>query len=468
MTKRFLTIVLSLSVVTGCATFDIEKSLSNTNESIAEFTGGNLQLQTTGEQKANAKARADKLLDNTLDQAGAIEVALLNSPSVQRMLADAWAQSASVALSGSIPNPVFEFGRVTSGAELEIERVLAIGLLDLIRLPSLSKTAGLQLEANQLALSASAVDLVTQVRQAWVNAVVTQQLASYAEMVFSSAEASASLATQMQAIGNFNALARARQQAYYADAATSLTLARHASVAARESLVRLLGLDQTQSTALKLPEQLPPLPDTPLTPSEVSSVATTSRLDVNIAVAELQATTSMQGIKLLGDMTDIEVAGIRNTMWNGDDRETIKGYTLGIELPLFKSIAQVRNRMNAKSLAAVSALESLMRSANSHLRESYSAYRSSYDVARHYSDEVLPLQRLISEENVLNYNGMLIGVFELLADSRAQIKTVQSSIEAVGQYWLAEAALRASIVGNPTETKLAMSAGDGGGEGGGH
>jgi len=34
---------------------------------------------------------------------------------------------------------------------------------------------------------------------------------------------------------------------------------------------------------------------------------------------------------------------------------------------------------------------------------------------RHYRDEIVPLRKRISEENVLRYNGMLIGIFGLLA-----------------------------------------------------
>ena len=126
----------------------------------------------------------------------------------------------------------------------------------------------------------------------------------------------------------------------------------------------------------------------------------------------------------------------------------------------------MRNRLNAKSLVASNTLESVTRSAISHLRESYSAYRSNYDIAKHYRDEVVPLQQLISEENVLNYNGMIIGVFELLADSRAQIQTVQSSIEATNQFWQADAALRASLVGRPANAAVAMMSATGA-EGGG-
>ena len=62
--------------------------------------------------------------------------------------------------------------------------------------------------------------------------------------------------------------------------------------------------------------------------------------------------------------------------------------------------------------------------ASSEVRESYGAYRTAYDIARHYRDEIVPLRKTIADENVLRYNGMLIGVFELLADAREQIASV--------------------------------------------
>jgi hypothetical protein len=48
---------------------------------------------------------------------------------------------------------------------------------------------------------------------------------------------------------------------------------------------------------------------------------------------------------------------------------------------------------------------------------------------------------------LLRYNGMLVGVFELLADARAQINSVNTAIEAQRDYWLAETDLQAAING---------------------
>jgi hypothetical protein len=67
---------------------------------------------------------------------------------------------------------------------------------------------------------------------------------------------------------------------------------------------------------------------------------------------------------------------------------------------------------------------------------------------------------MISDETLLRYNGMIIGVFELLADAREQVTTVVAAIDAEQQYWLAEAALESALVGRPTiSTPISAAAG---------
>jgi outer membrane protein TolC len=118
-------------------------------------------------------------------------------------------------------------------------------------------------------------------------------------------------------------------------------------------------------------------------------------------------------------------------------------------------------------LAAANTLEATLHEAASALRETYSAYRTAYDVSAFYRDEVLPLQEVIAEENVLRYNGMLIGVFELLADSRRQVAIVVDAIDAEAQFWMADAAMQATLVGKPTMAVVAAGS-DMADAGGGH
>ena len=44
---------------------------------------------------------------------------------------------------------------------------------------------------------------------------------------------------------------------------------------------------------------------------------------------------------------------------------------------------------------------------------------------------------------------MLIGVFELLADARVQIATVNAAIEAERDFWLAQVQLDMALIGRP-------------------
>jgi outer membrane protein TolC len=85
--------------------------------------------------------------------------------------------------------------------------------------------------------------------------------------------------------------------------------------------------------------------------------------------------------------------------------------------------------------------------ARSEVREAYSAYRTSFDLARHYRDEIVPLRKRISEEVLLRYNGMLVSAFELLADSREQVAAVNGYIESLRDFWIAESDLQMALTG---------------------
>ncbi len=110
--------------------------------------------------------------------------------------------------------------------------------------------------------------------------------------------------------------------------------------------------------------------------------------------------------------------GYHNKSVTGEERAN--GYEIELELPLFDFGSTRVARAEATYMQAVHRTAEVAVNARSEVRESYSAYRTAYDLAKHYRDEVVPLRKRISEENLLRYNGMLISVFELLADSRTR------------------------------------------------
>lgn len=450
---------LGLAVLTGCASVSLDQNINRVNDEAGSFTGGKLALARTLDERDQRAQAAQALLAETLNQKDAVQLALVNSPSLQALLAQGWAESADAAQVGRIANPIFSFERMTAGTELDLGRALSFGLLDLLTLPSRYSVATRRIEQSQLRLTSDVVDQVTRVRQAWVRAVAAQQSLKYAKQVYDSAEAGAELAKRMQSVGNFNRITRAREQAFYADAATRLSTAQHQVTASREELVRLLGLDESQAQALKLPERLPDLPKQALDPQAVGSLATKARLDIRLAQTALDGAAKAQGLNMVTSFTDIELTGRRNTTFDNAEgtRSTARGWEIDVRLPLFDWGGMQRDAMNARTLAAANQLEGTVRSAGSSLRESYSAYRTAYDVARHYRDEVVPVRKVIAEENQLRYNGMLISAFELLADARDQVGAVTAALDSQQQFWLADAALQASVIGRPTNTTLSVT-----------
>lgn len=454
---RMTAIAATVLLVAGCASVGVEDALQAANTRAPQFTQGKAELSRTAEQRKARASLTAELLSKPLSQNDAVQIALANSPAVQALLAQGWADIAAAAQGGRLPNPVFSFERLRLGDELELGRLLSFGLVDLILLPQRMSISRSQTEQAGIQLTAAIVDQVTQVRQAWVRAVAAQQSVHYAAQVNTAAEASAELARRMQSVGNFSKLQRARQQVFHADATTQLALAQHAVTSTREELVRALGLDDTQALQLKLPERLPDLPKAPRDAHEVAATATEQRLDVSLARAQLDVAAKSQGIQRLPTFIDAEAGVRRDTVFDNGAKGTRRGFELDIRLPLFDWGTARRDAMDAQTLAAANRYDATVRGATSQLREGYSAYRTAYDIARHYRDEIVPLRQTMAEENMLRYNGMLIGVFELLAEARDQIASVSAAIDAQKQYWLADAVLSASVIGKPIASGASAS-----------
>ena len=454
--KRFRPIgaLVFSAILVGCTSVNFDRSISQTNENIPGFTQGKLELALTQEQRIARKQSAQELLKHPFDQGGAVQLALLNSPAMQALLADNWSLAAKAAQTGRLSNPVFMFERMSYPNELELVRMISFGLLDVLTLPQRYGIAEKQLEQAQTKLVADVVDEITRVRQSWVRAVAAQQSLIYAKQVNEVAKVSAELARRMQSVGNFTKIQRARQQAFYADSATQLAMAEHAVTATKEALIRILGLTVDQAQRMRLPDRLANLPKIPLSPEEVSQSVSNNRIDIKLAQSALEVAMKKQGLNNVTSFTDIEL-GLRNkNVYNNDTGSNTpgRGYEVSIRLPVFDWGDMQRDAMNAQTLAAVNRLESAYRVTESNLRENYSTYRTNYDIAKHYRNEVVPLRNVISEENMLRYNGMIIGVFELLADAKDMVNSVMLSINADQQFWLADAAMQATLLGRPIAT----------------
>ncbi|WP_130536317.1 TolC family protein [Thiomicrorhabdus indica] len=452
---RFSVITLGILSLSGCATVDMPKSVQQTNQQLTPFTQGELVFHQNLESPNFQQNFADELLKSPLNQAKAVSLLLNYSPEFQSLLAQNWSRQSMAAQIGRIHNPAFSFERVSNAHEIEIGQVLSFGLLDLLTLPARQETAKWQLKQRQAELAVKVVTQISQLRNAWIDAVVAQEKWQYAKKVMTAAEATATLAKRMQAAGNFTRIQSLRQQLFYSDAAVTLAKRQHEWLSKKEQLVRLLGLTAKQAKQLKLPSQLSDLPDSPLSVESVKNLGA-NRLDIQMAQIQLDSLLSTYGIEKVTSFTDIEVGLIKESKEDREpgDKENSDGFEIEIQLPIFDWGELKRQSAKAKLLQAQTQLLTSQRQASSYLRESYSAYRTAYDIAKHYQNEVVPMQEILAEENTYQYNGMFISVFQLISDSKQQISAIESTIDAKADFWKAKTNLDANLIGQPITSSL--------------
>lgn len=432
---------LAALALAGCATF----SPDGGSDAVRSLTLARTGQEPTWARSSGARkvvaARVAELLRSPLTAETVAQVALLNNPGLQAGLHELGIAEADLVQAGRLRNPTFDFTNLRGGGVAEIDRGVVFDVLALLTMPLKVELEQRRFARTQIQLARQAVAVALQARRAWVTAVASSQMVRYAEQVRDAADAAAELAARMAQAGNFSNHARMQEQAFHADATAQLVRARQQVAADRERLTRLLGLERSDD--FRLPEQLPALPTSPADPGQVERVAMQQRLDVLEAKRSADAVAVAYELTRKSGFINALEFGYANKSATGESLK--RGYELSVEVPLF-DFGLVRNaRAEATFAQAIERTREVAVAARSEAREAHAAYRSAYDVARHYRDEVVPLRRRISDENQLRYNAMLISVFELLADAREQVTSVSAAISALRDFWLADIDLNLAL-----------------------
>jgi outer membrane protein TolC len=443
-------------LLAGCASFSQDGGFNSVATTARERLGKEVTwAKSEADQDTIAKHVAE-LLGKPLSVDDAVQLALLNNRGLQAAFAELAISESDLVQAGRLPNPSFAMLRASqpgpAGRDYKIEQAITFNLFSLVTMPQVSAIERRRFEQTQHTVSLEMLRLASDTRKAYYNVVAAAQSVRYAQQVRQAAEASAELARRMAQVGNFNKLQQAREQGFYADAALGLAQAEQTSVASRERLTRLLGL-WGQQTQFTLPERLPDLPQAPNELPNVEQMAIAQRLDVQAARLHTEALAKNLGLTKTTRFINVLEFGPARVLEGSADAGYKKGYEVSFDLPLFDWGTAKVAKAEALYMQSVNAAAQTAINARSEVREAYQSYRSSYDIARHYRDEIVPIKKRISEENQLRYNGMLIGVFDLLADARMQITSVNSAILALRDFWITQADLEMALIGKPSLTQ---------------
>jgi outer membrane protein TolC len=443
-------------LMAGCATLSDDGRFGPVADAAKKYTGQEARWARNADELGSIERRVDELLAQPLTADSAVQIALLNNRGLQATYQELGIAEGELVQASRLPNPGFSFKRLTRGNEVEYERTFSFDLGHLIALPFAAEMEGRRFEALQRSVSMEMLQIASEARKAFYAAVAAEQSMRYMADVKATADAGAELARRLARAGNINKLQQAREHGFFSEAALNLARAHQMRTAASERLARALGL-WGQQLNYTLPERLPDLPNEPTDQPDIEQLAMVQRLDVQSARLHAESTAKHLGLSRVTRFINVLEVGYEYNTSNEEPRQT--GWEVSVEIPLFDFGTARVARAEAVYMQSVHRAAKVAVDARSEVREAYDRYRSAYDIARHYRNDIVPTAKRISDENLLRYNGMLIGVFDLLADARAQIGAVANSIEALRDFWVARADLDMAMIGKPALAPPAGSLG---------
>lgn len=382
-----------------------------------------------------------------LTRARAVEIALVNNPSLQATYEALGVSQADMVQAGLLRNPTFgaDLGLpISNGSLSELRLSLVQDFLDLFVLSSRKEIARDQFEADALGVAHQALEVAAEAESAFVAALAAEQLLADRRAVVEAARAAAELSSRQLDAGNVSALDQAAERANHEQAKLELARGEVARLEARERVNRALGL--AGATAGWRPaEELPALPADEPKLADLESVAVRQRLDVAMARRRVdllaKAVSLARSTRLFGR---IEVGVDMHRDPNGP---RVLGPNLVIELPIFDQRQAAIARLEAQRREQERRLTATTLDARGEVRLAQARLSAARATALHYRDTLLPLRAEILQQSQLHYNGMFIGLFQLLAAKQAEIEARKGALESLRDYWAARAELARAIGG---------------------
>jgi cobalt-zinc-cadmium efflux system outer membrane protein len=440
----FAPLVALAVTVAGCASASPPgDGFSNVRQSVSDRSGHRVHWNRDSAEDAQAVASVRRLLAEPLSSEAAVQVALLNNPSLQATYEDVGVAQAELVGAGLLRNPVFdaELRFPEGGGSTKVVLTVVADFLDVFQIPLRKRLAKTALQTAELRTADAVLSLAAEVREAYADAVAAQQLLELRRTVNEAAAAAADVAKRLHDAGNLTDLALVSEQALAESAQLELTSAEAEAQAARQRLGQLIG---SVDDAWQLPLGLPDAPRESFAVDELEATALKQRLDLRAAERRIRnAQHALGGAQRFGGVDELELGG-------GAEREEGDwsfGPNLAIPLPFFNQgqprIAAARaelRRSRAQRDALILQTRAEVRTAAAQLTAALSR------VAR-LRDVVLPLRRRIVDETQLQYNAMDVGIFDLLRAKQDEVTAQAQHVAALRDYWTARAKLERAAGG---------------------
>jgi cobalt-zinc-cadmium efflux system outer membrane protein len=417
--------------------------------------------QELGPVNVDLEPEVEELLAKPLDLDTAVQVAILNNRPLRATLRELGIERGMLIDARKVPNPTVEV-ELLPERNTEIEMRVEYEISELILAPLRSRVARFELDHARYQAAAEVVLLGYRVRAAYRQMQAARERLTVGQRRLDALAAARDAAVALGEAGSFNELESASQIVSYERARVGVSNLELEMAARREALQRLLGL-YGEHADWELADTLPPIPEQMPEMNGIESVAVERSFELAAGRSHLEALAHRTGLERTeGWLPEIAVdyhalVGDPTVMPNQGDGRLRSGAGISVGIPLFN---QNRGKTRAaeaefdgqyeRYIGATIDIRSAAREVGNHVR-------AAHGVARHIGGVVIPAQRRVLDQTLLQYNAMQIGVFELLAAEQALLDVQLAELEARADYWVADAALVALLAGVRPELESTSS-----------
>jgi cobalt-zinc-cadmium efflux system outer membrane protein len=386
------------------------------------------------------------MLQNKLSVDDAVQIALLNNPSLQATFESFGIAQADLVQNGLLQNPVFTASvrfpdpRGRPNTEFAISQ----NFLDILFRPLRKKVAASGFEQAKLQTGEEVLNLAMAVREAYYTLQAGQETLTLRRAVFETTQVSIDLADRQWKAGNIGELDLAIQKGIYHQANIDLKRAEAVLLADREHLNRLMGLWGDKSH-WEITDALPELPTSDPAFEGLVESALDQRLDLAAAKHETESVTRSLTLTKYGRYSTGLNIGIDTE--KDVDGTRVTGPTLGFELPIFDRKQGATQRAQGLVRQSEHRQASLEADVRSQVRLAYDRLTTARQIVEYSKANILPLQEAIVGLSQQHYNFMLLGVYQLIQARQNQILAQRDYIEALRAYWLARTDLEQAVGG---------------------
>lgn len=395
-------------------------------------------------------AAAERWLAEPLDAEGAVRVALLDNRELRARLREIGIARGRWLQAGLLPNPRAE-AELLPERNTRVELRLEYDLTRAVLAPLAARAVAPELDAARSRAAAFVVSLGYRVRAGFYRLQAAEQRLSITERGLDALAVRHDTARALIQAGNVSELDVATEEVAYERARIDVARRELEVATERESLQRLLGL-HGRATAWRVRGELPPVADAPVLGDDLERRAVSVNLVLRERRQRLEALARRAGwTRAAGWIPDVsvDVHGLHGDPDENpvSDSDWRFGAGVSLEVPLFD-----RRQGTAASLEAEfdALLESYHGSAievRSAAREVQNRVSSAYARARQYQSVIVPAQRRVTEQTLLQYNAMQLGIFQLLEARQAELDVELDYVATLREYWTALAELGALLAG---------------------